>query len=58
MSDRTEADSHNRRARKLWEQERPEEAILAWEQALSSDPESVEVLANLAWALSQQGQVS
>ncbi|MGD0110478.1 MAG: tetratricopeptide repeat protein [Armatimonadota bacterium] len=50
-------ESHNEKARRLWESGRYDDAIQSWRQALTSNPESVEALTSLAWALGQQETV-
>ena len=48
---------HNEHARRLWESGQHDEAIRSWREALSSNPDSVEALTSLAWALGQQETV-
>ena len=58
MTSTPEAEAHNRRAQRLWEQGQFEDAVGAWREANALEPDHLDALMNLAWALSRLGRVA
>ncbi len=54
----SEAERHSERAKQLWEAGQEHDAVAAWREALAADPDSVQALIALAWALGQVGQAA
>ncbi len=53
----SDPDYYNEQAKQLWENGRRDEAIRSWREAIAANPESVEALTSLAWALGEQETV-
>jgi len=53
----SDPDFYNEQAKQLWENGRQDEAIRSWRDAIAANPESVEALTSLAWALGEQETV-